>query len=132
MAGSIIYDLVVKEDLALGVGTYIVPAPAGGQMVGSRINLGTFSLASYSGAWAPATVNSTTPASTTVTVAGAQVGDIALATFTGSGFLASQYVFLQCKVISANTVEVTMHCAGTVLDVNPGTGTLKVLVFPVA
>ena len=73
----------------------------------------------------------TTPASTTVTVAGAEVGDFALATFTGSGYLTSDFVFLQCKVVSADNVQVVMHCVSTLLDVNPGTGTLKVLVFPV-
>lgn len=126
--GAIVYDAHVAEDLAIGVGGYTKTSPGGGSLVGSRINLQSFSLFAQQ-TWAPSAVPVNGVASVAVAVPGAQVGYPVQVTFSGS--LGHQNRVLWGRVENADQVLVILlnNDASSALSVGPGT--LRVWCFPV-
>lgn len=127
MPGAVVIEKAAAEDLALGVGTVTRTNPAGGAMTASKVNLASFALTT-SQTWDPGQVGGAfaSPVTVDVTVAGAQLGDVAAATHTGD--FQNDALFMTARVVAANTVRVCIHNHSGVVF-NPGTGTLRVLVF---
>lgn len=121
---AIVYELIVKQDLDLGVGQVVRTNPGGGQMLGDQVSLATFAT-EVSQAWAPGLVGATSASSIAVTVPGAVVGMpvlVALST------LSSGTVLLWGYVQSAGSVRVILYNFDAAPTTIPS-GTLRVLVF---
>lgn len=126
MPGAVVYDLGTEQDFDIGVGQVDKVNPAGGTVRCNRVNLGSFAQGRYSASWVPGSIAALDKATVVVTVVGARAGDFVLASFDGdmtadlslSGFIV---------VNDAVTVVLRNHSGSVV--VNPGTGTLRVLVF---
>ena len=77
-----------------------------------------------SAAWDPAAITTTTPATTTITVAGAAIGDFVLAQFATT--TSNERWSVNGKVTSANTVMVTLDLNDAGASLNLGSATLYV------
>ena len=125
----IVVETWMAEDLDLGTDTTSKTHAVGGSIPGHQISLSTFSTAGASGTassatWDPSTVSNGASTSTTVTVAGAALGDFCLVSFS----LDLQGAILTAYVSSANTVTVNLaNLSGASLNLS--SGTVKVLVF---
>lgn len=121
---AIVYELVVKQDLDLGIGQVVRTNPGGGQMLGDQVNLATLAI-EVSQAWAPGLVGATSSSGVVVSVPGAVVGMpvlVALSTLNAGTILLWGYVR------AAGSVQVLLYN----IDAAPTTipsGTLRVLVF---
>jgi hypothetical protein len=122
------YERLVQEDLDCGNSTTTKRNPGGGTLSATQVNLATFAVSQLAATvtWDPPDVPAGGKESTTVTVTGAALGDIALASFS----LDVQELTMTANVSATNTVEVVL-CNLTGSSVNLGSGTLKVLVFAV-
>lgn len=128
---ALVFDRLIGEDFYLGTGTTTVIAPGGGSVVGTQISLTTFSTHGPSGVadtatYAPPSLNSLATALTTITVNGAVLGDLALASFS----LDLQGLVMTAYVSSQNTVTVVLFNP-TASTIALSSGTLKALVFHV-
>ena len=125
---ALIYSKAVQEDLDVGTGAVNVTAPGGGTLASTQINLSSLAVGQLgvTATWNPSSVSAGSYVSTTVTVSGAALGDVALASFS----LDIQEMQINATVSAANTVEVTLYnLTGSAIDL--ASGTLKVLVFAV-
>lgn len=126
MAGAIVFDTLVQEDLDRGVGTVDKTHPAGGLVRGTRVNLQSLAYATYNATWAPGAI----PAQSSVQLAivtgmsGVRVRDLAIAWHAGTK---DPSAFLKAEC-SNDTVTVSYMNISTGA-VNPGSGHLRVLVF---
>ncbi len=120
------WNLAVQEDLNRGVGVVTKYNPAGGTIAGTQIGLHSFAQGGVaaSATWDPGSIAVGAKTSTTVTVAGAALGDFVLASFS----LDIQELLLSASVSAANTVEVVLGNL-TSAAVDLASGTLKVIVF---
>lgn len=123
--GAIIFEKAVQEDLDIGVGQVDITNPGGGSIRGTRINLGSLAYGSYSATWAPGTVLAGNRVSIDVSIPGAVLADFVLVTFAG---IPSQRVYLRGYVSAADVVTVVLDNLG-VVDSNPGSATLRILLF---
>lgn len=119
------YEKVVAEDLNTGTGTVSVTMPNGGSDTGNKINLATFALTG-SASWTPGSIAHDTQVTTTVTVTGAVVGDLALARFS----LVLSGLLIHAWVSAADTVTVAIT-NNTGSTVGLAAGTVRALVFQV-
>ena len=122
---AIPYELIVKEDLDLGVGTVSRTMPAGGTATGHQVNLSTLALVATA-TWSPGAILDGDSATTTVTVAGVALGDIALASFS-AGLAAG--LTISAHVSAANTVTVKCTNVTTSAVANPGARVYRVDVW---
>ncbi len=129
---AIVIESWMGEDLDLGTSDTEHTHQSGGQIPGTKISLTTFSIAGVAGhatvaSWEPVDgIAVSAQASTTVTVPGAQIGDLVLVSYTGMGTSA---LMISAHVSAADTVTVVLF-NNTPNPVTPS-GTLKVLVFGV-
>lgn len=100
------YETLVSEDLNVGTGLATVTHPAGGSLVGTQIGVHTFGLglAKTPADWSPGTVSQGASTSTTVSVAGASIGDFVLVSISDD----TQGCLLTGSVTSSNTVTVLL------------------------
>lgn len=133
---AIVVETWMGEDLDLGIIDTEHTHQSGGVIPGTKISLTTFSVAGVSGyattaSWSPGEIAIGGQATVEVTVPGAQVGDLALASYDGISVAAAtdQLMMGQPQVTAADTVRivVTNHSAAPLTP----TGNLKVLVFHV-
>jgi hypothetical protein len=124
---ALVFDTATGEDMDLGTGSVTKLSPAGGTQGGTQISISTLgrqgaTTSATTQAWTPGAVASLAQVTTTITVAGCQLGDFVLASFS----LDLQLLALGAYVSSANTVTVTLSNM-TNASVTIGAGTLKVL-----
>lgn len=127
---SLLYELVVQEDLNLGTTANVdVTAPDGGDLAGTKIGLHTFAvgLLAQTATWNPASISASGYESKSISVPGAVVGD---------------HVMVSLSTMVTNDMQLTGHvsAADTVLAVlfnptvgaiNLAEGVLSALVFKV-
>jgi len=119
-------DLALQEDLNVGVGTGERRHPAGGTLAGTQIGLHSLAIgqAKVEATWDPGEVAAGAKVSTTITVAGAALGDFVMRSFS----LDLQELTLTADVLATNTIEVVLaNLTGAAVDL--GSGTLRVLVL---
>lgn len=121
---AIVYELVVKQDLDLGVGQVVRTNPGGGQMLGDQVNLATLAL-KVSQAWAPGLVGATSSIGLAVSVPGAVVGMPVLVSLST---LNTGTILLWGYVTAPGSVQVILYNIDAVQYTIPS-GTLRVLVF---
>jgi hypothetical protein len=122
------YDKVLQQDLNTGVSTGTRRNPGGGTLTGTQISLSTFARGQLetTSTWDPGEIANGAEAATTVTVAGAALGDHVSVSFS----LDVEDLVLDAQVTAANTVSVVLaNVTGGPKDL--GSGTLSVLVFAV-
>lgn len=122
---AIVYELVVKQDLDLGVGQVVRTNPGGGQMLGDQVNLATVALRA-SQVWAPGTVGALSSVGLAVSVPGAVVGMPVLVSLST---LNSGTAIIWGYVISPGQVEVLLFNFDAAPNTTISSGTLRVLVF---
>ena len=127
---AIVVETAMAQDLDLGVGAVTKTHQSGGVLHGHGISLSTLSTKGASGesetaTWDPAGIDSGRSVTTTVTVQGAALGDLVVASFS----LDLQGLIMTAYVSSANTVTVVLANLTATAGLNIGSGTLKVLVF---
>ncbi len=119
-------DLALQEDLNIGVGTGTRRHPAGGTLTGTQIGIHSLAVgqAKVTATWDPGAVAAGGKVSTTITVAGAALGDFVLRSFS----LDVQGLTFTADVSAANTVTVTLaNLTGSAVDL--ASGTLAVVVL---
>jgi len=126
---ALVFETLVGEDIDLGTGQVSKTAPGGGTLNGTQVSISTLGLSGAStsavtSTWDPGSVPATQAVTNTVTVQGAQLGDLVLTSFSLSlgGLTLSSYVS------SANTVTVVLS-NHTTAAVDLSSGTLRVLVL---
>jgi hypothetical protein len=127
---AIVIETWMAEDLDLGVGDVVKTHQSGGTIDGHGISLSTFSRKGAAGVadtttWDPAAIDSGSSVTTTVTVAGAALGDFVLASLN----IDLQGLIMNAYVSAENTVTVVLSNLTGTPGLNIGSGTLKVLVF---
>lgn len=125
---ALIYEKVVQEDLNVGTGDVNVTAPGGGAIASTQINLASFSVGQLAttATWNPSEVAAGGTQTTTVTVAGAVLGNHVSVSFS----LSLQGMDMSGYVSASNTVTVVLsNLTGAAIDL--ASGTLSVLVFAV-
>lgn len=121
------YERLVQEDLNVGTGTTSKRNPGGGTLAATQVGLHTFAVgqAAATATWAPGTVANGAQVSTTITVAGAAVGDFVLASHDK---VLTNALIISAHVSAANTVTVVLaNLSGAAIT--PVSGTLKVIVL---
>ena len=119
-------DLALQEDLNVGVETGERRHPAGGTLSGTQIGIHSLAVGQLQVAatWNPGEVAAGAKVSTTITVAGAALGDFVMRSFS----LDLQELTLTADVVATNTVELVLaNLTGSAVDL--GSGTLRVLVL---
>lgn len=126
---GLVFELMTQEDLNLGTGRVEVSLPTGGTAVARQINLSALSLY-VTQTWDPGALVAGALEALTVTVTGAKVGDIVMATLSSilTASADDDHVVLYGRVVSDNTVRVIVKNAGTA-TVNLASGKLRLLVF---
>jgi hypothetical protein len=121
------YELIVAEDLNLGVGTATVDMPAGGTATGHQINLSTFGLMTTA-SWTPGAIAGGASATTTVSVPGCKLGDMAVASYSAA---LQAGLTISAHVSAADTVTVVIHntTAGSLTPT--AASTVRVIAFVV-
>ena len=122
------YETAVQEDLDTGTGTASKRAPGGGTLTGTQINLSSFAVGQLKATttWDPSSIANGAEEAKEITVTGAALGDLALASFS----LDVADLQLDAQVTAANTVTATLsNNTGAAVDLS--SGTLTVLVFKV-
>lgn len=120
------YERLVGEDIDTGAGLVTKRNPGGGSLVGTQVGLHTFAVNAVqtTATWNPASVANGGIVSTTVTVAGANLSDYAIVSFS----LSLQGMEMTASVSATNTVTVVLsNLTGASVDL--ASGTLSVLVF---
>jgi hypothetical protein len=120
------YGTLVQEDLDIGTGTASKRVPGGGTQTGTQVSLSTFAVTQLkvTTTWDPASIASGAEEAKEITVAGAALGDFAIASFS----LDVTDLTLNASVTAANTITVVLT-NNTGAAVNLASGTLAVLVF---
>lgn len=127
MSAVVPYERIVEEDLNVGPrATVAVSMPGGGSQNAHQIALSSLATPAggHSETWDPGPINSGAVASVNVTIAGAALGDMAIASLSTlqSGCI------LHAFVSAANTIRVTLaNLSGAPVDTP--SGTLTVLLF---
>lgn len=120
------YERLVQEDLNVGTGTTTKRNPGGGTLAATQVGIHTLAVgqAETEATWDPSSIAAGSSTSTTVTVAGAALGDYVLASFS----LSLQGLLMTAYVSAANTVTVVLgNLTGAAVDLS--SGTLSVLVL---
>lgn len=120
------YERLVGEDIDTGTGLVTKRNPGGGSLVGTQVGIHTFAVgvAQTLATWNPSSIANGGIESTTVTVAGANLGDYAIASFS----LSLQGMEMTASISATNTVTVVLsNLTGASVDL--ASGTLSVLVF---
>ena len=120
------YERLVQEDLNTGVSLTTKRNPGGGSLAATQVGIHTLAVgqAQTQATWDPASLAAGSSVTTTITVAGAALGDFVLASFS----LSLQGLFLTAYVSAANTVTVVLgNLTGAAVDL--ASGTLSVLVL---
>lgn len=120
------YERLVAEDIDRGTGLVTKRNPGGGSLVGTQVGLHSFAVgtAQTTATWDPSSIANGGIESTTVTVAGANLGDFAIASFS----ISLQGMEMTASVSATNTVTVVLsNLTGASIDL--ASGTLSVLVF---
>lgn len=99
------YELIVAEDLNTGVGTATVDLPTGGTATGHQVNLTTLGIVATA-TWSPGSIAAGASATTTVTVPGVALGDLAMASYSAA---LQAGLTITAHVSAANTVTVVIH-----------------------
>lgn len=120
------YELLAQEDLNVGVGVTTKRNPAGGTLVATQVGIHSLAVGqvAVSQTWDPASVGSLAVVTTTVTVSGAALGDIALVSFS----LSLAGLLLYAYISATNTVTVSLFNP-TASAIDLSSGSLKVLVL---
>lgn len=120
------YELLAQEDLNIGIGVTSKRNPAGGILVATQVGIHSLAVGQIAVTlvWNPASVGSLAVITTTVTVPGAALGDLVLASFS----LDLAGLILSYNVSSTNTVTITLFNP-TAAAIDLASGTVKVLVF---
>lgn len=120
------FERLCQEDIDAGVDVTSKRNPGGGTLTATQVGIHTFSVGQLKTdtTWDPASIASGGSVSTTATVAGAALGDFALASFS----LNLAGLTLSAYVSATNTVTVVLSNL-TGAAVNLTSGTLSVLVF---
>jgi hypothetical protein len=119
-------DLALQEDLNVGVSTGTRRHPAGGTLTGTQIGIHSIAVGQVkvTATWDPGEVAAGGKVSTTITVAGATLGDFVFRSFS----LDVQGLTFTADVTATNTVTVTLaNLTGAAVDL--ASGTLAVLVL---
>ncbi len=120
------YEPAGQEDLNIGVGTFNSRNPGGGTLVSTQIGIHSLAVGQLrtNTTWNPASCASGAQITTTVTVSGAALGDLALSSFS----LDLQGLQMSSYVSSANTITVLLqNLTGSAVDL--ASGTLSVWAF---
>lgn len=137
--GAIVFRPGVAEDLHIGQGTVDVPAPAGGTVRSTKINIATFAFFQHVDDWTPGSVNPGSYQFVDIAVPGfylSSTGTPADATYRHliearfNSASPSPDAFVHAFLQSDEVVRVVLRNLGAVAY-NPGTGTLVVLVFKI-
>lgn len=134
--GALVFRGGVKQDLGIGVGQVDVPGPAGGTLRADLINLGTFADFKYVEDWVPGGIAAGSYAAVEIDVPGLilpTVTDFELRHVIHAVFNAaapSPDLIVYGYHMSDDKVRVILRNVG-LIPVNPGAGTLIVLVFKV-
>jgi hypothetical protein len=124
MAGAIVFDTLVQEDLDVGTGQVDKPHPASGIIRGTRINLQSLAFASYNSAWAPGAIPAQGSVSVAITLTGVRARMLAVAWHAG---IKNPSAFLKAETDNDTVTVSYMNISGA--PVNPGSGNLRILVF---
>ena len=125
---SLLYELVTQEDLNVGTSTGVsVTAPDGGSLSGTQIGIHSVAVGqvAWTDTWNPASIAAGSYEDMDVTVPGAAVGDFVMASLAS---MVTNALMISGHVSAADTVKVVLFNP-TVGAINPGEGTLNVLVF---
>lgn len=125
---SLVYEKVVQEDLNVGTsGSVTVTNPAGGTLTGTQVGLHSMAVGqlAYTETWNPGAIAAAGYEAQDVTVAGAVVGDFAMASLTT---MVTNAMMLTAHVSAADTVKVVLFNP-TTGSINLASGTLSVIVF---
>jgi len=125
---SLLYEPAVQEDLNVGIGAEVdVASPDGGTLAGTQIGIHSVAVGqvAFQATWNPASIAAAGYEDVDIVVAGAAVGDFALASL---DTILTNDMQLTAHVSAADTVKVVLFnpTAGTI---NLAEGTLSVLVF---
>lgn len=126
MAGALVFEKVVTEDLDIGDGEVDVTHPAGGLIRGTQINIASFAFATYENTWSPGAVPAQGSTSTSIStgMSGVRARDYAVAWHQD---VTSGALMLKAEAHN-DSVTVT-YANGTAGAINPGSGTLRIMVF---
>lgn len=128
-SGAIVFALLTEQDIERGVGDIDVPAPGGGTMRASRVNLSSLAVKRYQVTHDFGTIAAGSAASLAIALDGVTVGSLVLVTFDGTPYLSSFSQLLLSAVVSVTgTVTVTVYNVGPG-SLSSGSGTLRVMVF---
>jgi len=120
------YDKALQENLNIGVSTGTRRSPAGGSLTGTQIGIHSFAVGQVkvTATWDPGSIAAGASTTTTITVAGAALGDFVLVSFS----LDLQGMDVGGYVSAVNTVTVILsNLTGSAIDL--GSGTVAVLVL---
>jgi hypothetical protein len=122
------YETLVQEDIDTGTGTVSKRNPGGGTLTGTKVNLKSWAVGQVEGSatWNPGSIANGSFEAKDVTVAGAALGDYAIASFS----LDVQDLQMSADVTAANRVTVVLtNNTGAAVDL--ASGTVKALAFAV-
>ena len=125
---SLLYELAVQEDLNVGIGAEVdVTSPDGGTLSGTQIGIHSVAVGqvAFQATWNPASIAAAGYEDVDIVVAGAAVGDFALASL---DTILTNDMQLTAHVSAADTVKVVLFNP-TAGAINLAEGTLSVLVF---
>ena len=125
---SLTYEKVVQEDLNVGTAADVsVTSPDGGTLTGTQIGLHSLAVGqiSWTGAWNPDSMAAAGSTSTSLSVPGASVGDLVIASLST---ILTDTVMISAHVSADDTVLVVLYNP-TASPINLGSGTLRVAVF---
>lgn len=120
------FQKLLSQDFNLGTGADTKKAPGGGDVTGTQVGIHTFAVGmkAETVAWAPGSIAAGSKASKEITVSGAALGDFVLRSFS----LDVADLSLTADVTAEDTVTAVLANL-TGAAVNPGSGTLSVLVL---
>lgn len=124
MAGALVYERGVEQDLDIGIGEVEVSSPGGGKMKGRRVNIASFAFATEVQTWDPGSIDPSGFESVSIPIVGITNGDFVMASFTG---IPHSQVILHATVYNGNVIVALVNNA--LIAHNPGSGTLRVAVF---
>lgn len=124
---ALLYEKVVQEDLNVGTSTATITSPSGGSLTGTQIGLHSVAVGqvAWQTTWNPSAIAAGSYEAKDITVPGAAVGDFVLAALST---IVTNDLMISGNVSAADTVTVILFNP-TGGSLNPGSGTLSVLVF---
>jgi len=124
MAGALVYERAVEQDLDIGTGEVEVSSPGGGKQKGRRINIASFAFATQAQVWDPGSIPAGEFSSVSIPITGIEAGDFVWVSFNG---IPHSQVILHSTVYGGNVIVAMTNNA--LVAHNPGSGTLRVAVF---